>query len=126
MRILIAVLASTFVVIPLVLLQAALIGDLDSPLLVPFLLTAFWIAAIFVVVAGLPVHFALKYFNKRKGAFYAIAGFLVAVLFVVVGHPFGDDGYPLVAFQALQLGFFGSVAALVFWRIAVRKPLSSG
>ena len=126
MRLLIAVVASTLVVIPLVLLQAALFGDLGNPLLLPYLLGAFWIAAIFVVAAGLPIHFTLKRFNKQKGFYYAIGGFLVAALFVVIGHPFGNDGYPLIAIQALQLGIFGTVAALVFWRIAVPDSARDG
>ena len=119
MRLLIALLASTLAVIPLVLLQAALFGDLNNPLLLSYLLGSFWIAAIIVVAAGLPLYFALKYLDKQKGRYYATAGFLAAALFVVLGHPFGDDGYPLIAIQALQLGIFGTVAALVFWRIAV-------
>lgn len=119
MRLLVAVLASTFVVIPLTLLQAALVGDLDSPLLVPFLLGALWIAAILIVAAGLPLHFTLKHFDLQRGLYYGAAGFSLAALFVVIGQPFGNDGYPLIAFQALQLGIFGTVAALVFWRIAV-------
>lgn len=121
LRLLTAVLVSTFVALPLVLLQAALFGDINNPLLVPYLLGAFWISAIFVVLVGLPVHFALRHMNKQMGANYAGAGFFAAAVFTIIGKPFGNDGYPLIAIQALQLGIFGAVAALVFWRIAVSK-----
>jgi len=102
------------------------LGDLNNPLLLPYLLGALWIAAIFVVAAGLPLHFTLKHFDKQKGLNYAIAGFVVAAIFVVIGHPFGNDGYPLIAIQALQLGIFGIVVALVFWRIAVPHSTRDG
>lgn len=121
LRLAFAILASTASVLPMYFVWAAIVGDLDNDLLLPVAYFALTISAIGVVVVGLPTHFILRYIRKQKSYCYALPGFLAAALLSLFTGRFGAGGWPDVAVQALQLGLFGMVVALVFWRIAVPK-----
>jgi hypothetical protein len=73
----------------------------------------------FVAIIGLPIHGLLAYLNLRSAWIYAIAGFLVPLVFLFTARPFGDDAALGVVAQSGLAGLFGAYVALVFWKLAV-------
>ena len=121
MRLTIAVLGSTISVVPLYFLWAALTGDFDIDSLLVVGYFGLVIAGIGVVLIGLPTHFILRSMKKQRSYFYALPGFLIPAALMLLSHSFRADGYPTIFRQSLQMGVFGAVVALVFWRIAVPR-----
>lgn len=121
MRLALAVVVSSTIVAPIVLLFAALTQDLDNPLLIPVLYGSLLFSVLGVAIVGLPTHFILRSLGRRNWYFYALVGFGIPALVVLLTHPFGEDGYPTILLQTIQMGVLGTIAALAFWRIAVPR-----
>jgi len=116
-----AVLVSSLSVVPLFIVIEWVSGGFDSFMLDVALLIAAVTAFLGVVIVGLPMHYFLSYRNLSKALHYAIAGFLLPVLFVAMIQPFRDDDGFRIIWQALLMGVFGALVALVFRAIAQPK-----
>ena len=114
-----AVLVSTFCVVPIYVVLSALTGDLDNDLLIPVLMMTPLFAFIGVLLVGLPVHLFLVWRRMSRPLHYGLPGFVVPALFVAVTHPFGEDGALWISWQAVLMGVFGAIVALVFRRVAL-------
>jgi len=124
MRLIAAVLVSTFCVVPLYFILSVVTGDVDNSLLIPVLMMTPVFALIGVLLVGLPVHFFLLWRRMSRPIHYGLPGFVIPVLFVAITHPFGEDGALWISWQAILIGAFGAVVALVFRHFALGwKPV---
>lgn len=78
-----------------------------------------------ILVAGLPAHFLLVWRRLSRPLHYAVPGFAISAAIVVITHPFGEDGALWILWQAILMGAFGAIVALVFRRIALGKESAS-
>jgi len=121
-RVLLAVLLSSVAVVPLYLLLVLVTGETHNvPLLLFITVIALLISFVGVLVVGLPTHLILVRLDKVKSVNYAIVGFIVPALLTAVFHPFGEDGIKWIAIQSFNLGVFGALIALVFWKVVTHK-----
>ena len=120
-RLIAAIVVSTFCVVPLYFVLSVATGELDNDLLVPVLIMTPIFAFIGVVLIGLPVHLFLVWRGMERPVHYALPGFVIPAVFVVVAHPFGQDGALWISWQAFLVGTFGAIVALVFRRFALGK-----
>lgn len=120
-RLIAAVVISTVCVVPLYFVLSVVTGDINNDLLVPVLMMTPVFAFIGVLLVGLPVHFFLVWRRMSHPIHYGLPGFVIPALFVVVAHPFGEDGALWISWQAFLMGTFGAIVALVFRRVALGK-----
>ena len=118
-RLVLAVLVSTFSIVPIYFVLSILTGDLDTDHLIPYLMMMPVFAFVGVLLVGLPVHIFLVWKNWSRPMHYWLAGFVIPALFVATTHPFGEDGAWWIFWQAILMGTFGVIVALIFRRVAL-------
>ena len=79
------------------------------------------IAAICIIVWGVPVHMLLKRYEKTKLRWYLVSGALPGFIVVFTFYPFGRDAFGTLLIQSTMLSVVGVLAAGVFWYFANGK-----
>ena len=120
-RVLAACLYASITYVPAFLFLAAITDDLDNALLGPFIIVGYLVSLICVIVVGVPTYFLLEKHSKRSATYYAVIGFLVPLVLVLLTQPFGRDGTLAVALQSVLFGVIGLASALEFWWFAARE-----
>ena len=120
-RLVLAVLVSTFSVVPIYFVLSILTGDLDTDRLIPYLMMMPVFAFIGVLLVVLPVHIFLVWKNWSRPMHYWLAGFVIPALFVATTHPFSEDAERWIFWQAILMGTFGVIIALIFRRFALEN-----
>lgn len=88
-------------------------AGLDGALLISSVATI--IAAIGLLILGLPLYFTLQHFNKSKMSYYLLGGALPGFIIVFIFQPLGNDALPALLLQGTILTLSGVFTAGVFW-----------
>ena len=73
------------------------------------------IAAIALLILGLPLHFTLLHLNKSKMSYYLLGGALPGFIIVFLFKPLGHDALPTLLLQGTAFTISGAFTAGVFW-----------
>ncbi|MFT5543472.1 MAG: heme/copper-type cytochrome/quinol oxidase subunit 2 [Glaciecola sp.] len=85
----------------------------DGALLISLLATI--IAAIALLILGLPLYFTLQHLNKSKMSYYLLGGALPGFMIVFLFKPLGNDALPTLLLQGAAFTISGAFVAGVFW-----------
>ena len=73
------------------------------------------IAAIALLILGLPLYFTLQHLNKSKMSYYLLGGALPGFIIVFLFKPLGHDALPTLLLQGTAFTISGAFTAGVFW-----------
>ena len=73
------------------------------------------VAAIAMLIWGLPTHILLQRKNLKALKYYLLSGLVPGIFFVYIFKPFGQEAPYNLFLQAIQCGVVGSFIAGVFW-----------
>ena len=72
------------------------------------------IAAIALLIFGVPLYFTLQHLNKSKMSYYLLGGALPDFIIVFLFKPLGDDALPTLLLQGTAFTISGAFTAGVF------------
>lgn len=78
------------------------------------------IALIVIVVFGLPIHMLLSRTGRSGALHYAIPGFFLPVVLVLLLGQYDDGGLVFTILHFLSFCVSGLVASLVFWYLSAK------
>ncbi|MFT7356160.1 MAG: hypothetical protein ACI92T_003212 [Pseudoalteromonas distincta] len=88
-------------------------AGLDGALLISSVATI--IAAIALLILGLPLYFTLQHLNKSKMSYYLLGGALPGFIILFLFKPLGNDTLPTLLLQGTAFTISGVFTAGVFW-----------